>query len=242
MRKKLTKTIVITGATGDIASLLIAKIAKDLPETRLILLSRQLSALTEKFGHLPQAVLLENEAVTSHRIDLAAYDCDILINNAGFAVFKPFYQQTDQEIQQQMAVNFQFAVDCLKAFKPRQQVINIASIAGKLPSSKSSIYAASKAALLFFSDALRMEEPELIVTTVNTGPVKTKFHQGNQTYLQKVGRTALTPEQVASQIFKILGKNKRELNLPRSLALAAKLRALTPTLFDKISTRFFNFK
>ena len=118
-------------------------------------------------------------------------------------------------------------------------MINIASIAGKLPTGKSSIYVASKAALITFSDALRMENPQLIVTTVNTGPVKTKFHKDNGDYLEKVGKNAISASKVADKVVNNLGKRKREINLPWTLSTAAKLSSYFPSLFDFISAKFF---
>lgn len=234
----MTRNIVITGATGDIAAALI----KNLPDDHLILLSRNLSALTEKYGHLPNVTLLENDSVSADRNFDRQFSVDILINNAGIGVFKPLMSMSDEEIRQQFEVNSLFPIMCWRFFNPQVQVINIASIAGKVPSPKSSIYAASKAALINFSDAMRMENPEIIVTTVNTGPVKTKFHADNQAYLTKVGSTALTADQVAQQILKNLGKRKREINLPVTLKIVAKMRMIFPSLVDFLAGHFFNFK
>ena len=99
-------------------------------------------------------------------------------------------------------------IQLTRQLKPILQLINIASIAGKLPTRKSSIYAASKAALITFSDALRMENPQLIVTTVNTGPVRTKFHKNNGDYLNKVDKSAISAAKVADKIVNIFGKRK----------------------------------
>lgn len=230
----MTRKIAITGATGDIA----ARLIEMLPNDHLILLSRDLSALTEKYGHLDHVSLMTNdELLTGPKITV-----DILINNAGFGVFKPLSVLTDEEIKQQFEVNSLFPIQCLRFFNPQVQLINIASIAGKIPSAKSTVYAASKAALISFSDALRMERPDLIVTTVNTGPVTTKFHADNVDYLAKVGKNAISAEKVAQTILKNIGKKKREINLPWTMALVAKCRSLVPAVVDYCAVHFFNFK
>lgn len=216
--KKLTRTIAITGATGDIAAALI----QALPNDHLILLSRNIESLKEKYGHLTNVELLENRAVHNAQ----PISVDILINNAGFGLFKELSALTDQEIEDQFEINSIFPIQCIRFFNPKVQLINIASIAGKIPSAKSTIYAASKAALIAFSDAYRMERPDLIVTTVNSGPVKTKFHADNQAYLKKVGSNAITSDKVAAKIISALGKNKREINLPWQMTVIAKLRQL----------------
>jgi short-subunit dehydrogenase len=233
----LAKNIVITGATGDIAKEIVSLLSKT--NDHLILVSRSRTALEKLYGQLANVTLLTNdELLTAEQ----SYDVDILINNAGFGIFKDFTELTDSEITEQFVINTLMPIQLTRQLKPRLQLINIASIAGKLPTRKSSIYAASKAALITFSDALRMENPQLIVTTVNTGPVRTKFHKDNGDYLNKLGKSAISAAKVADKIVNNLGKRKRELNLPWTLSTAAKLRSLFPSLVDFLSTRFFNFK
>lgn len=215
MKKKLSKkNIVITGASGDIAQALIPR----LEGHNLILLSRS----------LPQPVIPEK--------------VDILINNAGFGEFAELSNLSDEQIDEMFKVNTLDLIKRTRDLRPELQVINIASIAGKLPTAKSTVYAASKAAVLAFSDALRLENPNLIVTTVNTGAVRTKFHKDNVDYLEKVGENAVSAEYVADKIEQVLGKKKREVNLPVQLAFVAKIRALFPSLVDNIGNRFFNYK
>lgn len=55
------------------------------------------------------------------------------------------------------------------------------------------------------------------MTTVNPGPIATHFFDladPSGDYLKSVGKLTLQPEAVAKKIVSILGKNKRELNLP----------------------------
>lgn len=237
-RKKLTKiTIVITGASGDIAQAMVKKLAGQ-EKYDLILLSRNLTKLSKIYSDLTalsNIKLLQNEAEIPGKVD-------ILINNAGFGTFANLTDLSKSQIEEEFQINTIWPILMIQKLNPQLQVINIASIAGKVPSSKSSIYAASKAGLIAFSDALRMERPDLIVTTVNTGPVKTKFHADNPGYLGKVGKNAVSAEFVADRIVKNLGKAKRELNLPWQMALIAKLRAIFPGLIDFMAVRFFNFK
>lgn len=235
MKKKLTKKIVITGATGDIAQ----EIVKRLSAEHLILVSRSRERLLELYGDLAGVTLLTNDELLSGK---QVMTCDILINNAGFGLFKSLEELTDAEITEQFVINTLMPIQLTRQLQPEQQVVNIASIAGKLPTAKATIYAATKAAILAFSDALRMEKPNLIVTTVNTGPVRTKFHKVNPDYLKKVGKNAISASKVADKIVNNLGKRKREINLPWTLALVAKLRGIFPSAIDFLSSRFFNFK
>ena len=81
--------------------------------------------------------------------------------------------------------------------------------------------------------------------TVNLGPVYTNFFNiADQTgeYVKNVQEFMLDPDDVAWQVVHYFGSNKRELNLPLSLAVAAKLYNLFPTIGDKISLDFASRK
>lgn len=232
MKKQSFKRILITGATGDIAQALIKKLS----QFEVHLLARDKAKLEAIYGLQDRFYFYDYDEIDQ------IPEIDILINNAGFAVFERFFEQKISEIEEQFEVNSLLPIRLVHQIKPKVQVINIASIAGKLPTSKSSIYAASKAALIVFSDVIRLESPDLIITTVNTGPVTTKFHINNQDYLKKVGKNAVSADFVAEKIVKNLGKKKKELNLPIQMAILARLRAIFPNLVDFIGNKFFNLK
>ena len=118
-------------------------------------------------------------------------------------------------------------------------IINIVSMAGLIATSKSSLYSATKFAAIGFSNALRLEliPYGVYVTTVNPGPIRTGFFDQadpDGSYLKSVDRFLLEPDAVARKIVKIIGKNKRELNLPVLLNLAHKFYTLFPKLADKL--------
>lgn len=127
------------------------------------------------------------------------------------------------------------------------QIINVASLAGKVSTPKSTVYSASKHAVLGFTNGLRMEleGTNVHVTAVNPGPIKTNFFdiadpEGN--YASKMERMILDPDYVASQVVNVIGKNKREVNLPFSLSLGARLYQWFPRLSEVIAGRFFKMK
>ena len=126
-------------------------------------------------------------------------------------------------------------------------IINIVSMAGLIATGKSSLYSATKFAAIGFSNALRLELMPygVYVTTVNPGPIRTGFFDQadpDGTYLKSVDRFLLEPDAVAKKIVKIIGKNKRELNLPVLLNLAHKFYTLFPKLADKLAGETFNYK
>lgn len=56
-------------------------------------------------------------------------------------------------------------------------IFNVASMAGKMATPKSTVYSATKFAVLGFSNALRLElrPANVFVTTINPGPIATEF-------------------------------------------------------------------
>jgi short-subunit dehydrogenase len=133
------------------------------------------------------------------------------------------------------------------ADKEQGHIINIASQAGKMATSKSSIYSATKFAVIGYSNALRLELKQIgiTVTTVNPGPIDTNFFDiadQSGTYLEKVGNMVLSSKSVAERIAKLIGTNKRELNLPYSMELASKFYTLFPKTGDFLALKLFDAK
>lgn len=178
---------------------------------------------------------------------------DVLINNAGFGVFKSFDETSIDEERAMFDVNVFGVVACMKQVIGKMkelntgQIINIASIAGKIATPKSSAYAASKHAVLGFTNATRMEliNTNVQITTINPGPIRTNFFEiadvsGN--YVKNVGNIMLDPVFVAKKVVATIGTRKREVNLPKWMGLGPILFALMPTLFEKVSAGSLNKK
>ncbi|GFH42394.1 short-chain dehydrogenase [Lactococcus hodotermopsidis] len=243
------RNLLITGATGDIAREIIARVKDDY---RLILLSRDVTSLAEFSEHLYQVDLTDEMALTEvcQQISDKFGVIDVLINNAGYGNFQEFLGYSADEIRQMFEVNVFALMTVTRVFLPDMiaqqsgQIINIASIASYLATAKSTIYAASKFAVRGFSDALRQEvfDYNINVLVVNTGPVLTKFHADNAAYLIKVGKNVVTAAYVADKVVASLGKQRRELNLPRQVNVARILAGIFPNTTDKITRRFFNLK
>lgn len=104
-----------------------------------------------------------------------------LVNNAGFGVWGAFEQR---EIKPQMEVlltDLIAPVDLTHALLPllrrnRGFIINVSSLAGESPLPYMSTYAAAKAGLTWWSEAMRIEiEREVCVVTLSPGPSPTGF-------------------------------------------------------------------
>ena len=260
MRKKLTKNklknVVITGANGDLATSIINLLEAD----NIILISRNIDNLLEKYANRENIYLYQCDIAKDKEVGLVCQDIsrrfgaiDLLINNAGYGQFKNFMAFSYDEIKDMFTVNTLALMNITRRFlagmKENNQghIINISSMASKMATAQSSIYAASKFAVLGFSNALRLELAgnNIIVTTVNPGPIKTKFFDiadPSGEYLDKVSNLALDPDKLALKIVKNIGRKKREINAPRLMEFAARLYTIFPRTGDFLALKMFNYK
>lgn len=254
MKPNFKGTVLITGASSGIGHSIALESVKKGYE--VIIVSRRvekLQLLKERCNRISP------DSATFYRMDLLDIDnvenviteilnnhtIDILINNAGMGLTKYTVHTEINEIFNVFKVNTlsliyiskRIAVQMLELNKGH--IIQIGSIAGKVPTPKTAIYSASKAAVISFSNALRQELRlfNITVTTVNTGPVNTEFFDKVDTsddYLDSVKLFMLTDEKVARKIVQSYWKNKREINLPLILNMGAKLYHFLPSLADKL--------
>lgn len=120
----------------------------------------------------------------------------ILVNNAGIAVWKPFAEQTFEEIESQVRVDLEgqlkMARECLPYLD--DAVINIGSGAAMHPHATLPTYSAAKFGVRGFTKNLALEHPEKRVFVVNPRMVKTAMTGY---------RGSMTPEQVAEVVVRV---------------------------------------
>ena len=110
---------------------------------------------------------------------------DILVNNAGVGLAASFAETTPDEFRRVMDVNFWGVVHGCRAAAPIMTaqrsgvIINVASILGKRGMPFSSAYAASKFAVVGFSESLRAElaASNVAVSTICPGAVESEIWQ-----------------------------------------------------------------
>jgi short-subunit dehydrogenase len=144
-------------------------------------------------------------------------------------------------------------VRCTKAVLPHMlhagsgHIVNIASMAGKVASAKSSGYTATKHAVLGFTNSLRLElvGTGVSLSAINPGPINTPFFDRADpggTYVKNIAWFMLQPEKVVSAIIAAIEHNKDEKNLPRIAGIGIVFAQLFPRIFDWISHRMLNKK
>lgn len=191
------------------------------------------------------------EAVVQ-RIEREVGTVDILVNAAGFGRFDLALDMPMTTVEQLFRVNV-LGVMYMTQLIGRQMatvhhghIINIASMAGKMATPKSAIYAATKAAVIGYSNGLRLELKPLgvKVTTVNPGPIRTEFFERAQAtdYEAAVDWITLDPDKLAKRIVNAMTRSVREINAPAIMQMGATLYTLMPHVGDFFAGGIFNRK
>jgi len=259
----VNKLVLITGASSGLGEQIAYAAAKQ--NASLILCARNMDRLGEVAINCQN---LTTGNVVIQALDITDYDSvenlvafvddysqevDILVNNAGLGIFKPFIETSNEEIDSMFSVNVLGLMYLTQKIAVRMaengsgQIVNIASQAGKIATPKSSVYAATKFAVLGFSNALRLELKPLgiKVMTVNPGPMRTPFfNQADPTgeYLKQVSMFVTEPQTLAKKIVNHFGTSKREINTPWVMELGSKAYSLFPHVGDFLAGGLFNKK
>lgn len=170
---------------------------------------------------------------------------DVLVNCAGFAVYRTFEQSDAREIERLVRVNLIGAMAVTHAFLPAMiarrsgHVVNVASVAGLMPLTPCAAYSTAKWGMVGFSHALRWELAELGIRVhlVCPGRVKTPFFD-HETFRSRPSRPEAEQwvpiEKVTRGILRAIERGRFSTTIPWTLGLAIRLRNLAPGLFDRL--------
>lgn len=144
---------------------------------------------------------------------------DILINNAGIAVYGSVEEMPSEKWAEIIQINVLGVYHVAKAVVPIMKsqaggdIINIASTAGLKGSANSSAYSASKAAVIGFSESLmyEMRKENIRVSTLTPSTIATDMTVSDLKITDGDPERVLQPEDFAELIVHILKFNKRVL-------------------------------
>ncbi len=247
-------TVLITGASGGIGGACAQRFAA--LGCRLILTGRSRDLLDELALRLRPA---DTTVIPADLTDSASLSqlcdqvherferLDILINNAGVGLYAPSFESRPEKVRQLFELNFFAPVELVRRLLPLipsgGSVVNVSSIAGKVPLPWLNIYSASKYALNAYSDGLRMEldGSGIQVLCVCPGYVGTDFSQNviqgavpDRVTEQK--KFKITAEQCAEAIVDGIQKRKRTVVTPIvGWGLAILARLLPSTLYGRMA-------
>lgn len=185
----MPETALVTGASSGIGEQFARQLAARGHD--LVLVARRADRLERLAGEVPTqahvvACDLANDAASlAGRVEELGAQIDLLVNNAGFGTSGPFLEHDAVRDAEQVRLNCEAIVTLCHAFLPgmierrRGGVINVASTAGMQPIPYESVYAATKAFALSFTDALHTElrGSGVRVMSVNPGPVPTEWQE-----------------------------------------------------------------
>ena len=212
------KVAVITGASSGIG----AATARALHAEgyQVALLARRLDRLQALASELGRGALAVEADVTrrddlveaARRVRAELGGTDVLVNNAGVMLLGPFGPELHSDYEAMVNVNLLGAITTTEVFldqlrERRGDLVTISSVAGRTTRPGDAVYAATKWALIGFSDCLRKEFlPDLRVTVIEPGAVATEL-PGHITDPQVRARTeasyaevSITAEDVAAVV------------------------------------------
>ena len=190
MRNLQGKTVIVTGGGGGIGGATCRRFAQE--GARVAILDLNLDAAETVAAAIRgaggQAHALHCDITDRASVDaaLAATEAhfgpiDVLVNNAGWDVFKPFTKTEPAQWDKLIAINLIGALNMHHAVLPgmvaRRQgrIVNISSDAARVGSSGEAVYAACKGGLVAFSKTIAREHARhgITVNVVCPGPTDT---------------------------------------------------------------------
>jgi short-subunit dehydrogenase len=229
MNGPLLRTALITGASGGIGYELAKLFARDRvglvlvarSGDRLATVAQELRSLGAPGVEVIVADLADTQAVPALLRELSArrLDVDVLVNNAGYGLSGSF-ATTDQATELGM---IQLNVGALTALtkgllpgmlaRGHGRILNVASTAGFQPGPFAAVYAATKAYVVSFSEALAEElaGTGVTVTTLAPGPTATGFALRAKMQRSRLFRpgTTMTARAVAAAGYSALKRGRR---------------------------------
>ena len=140
---------------------------------------------------------------------------DIIINNAGFGTFGKFYK-TDWRIEEKM-INLHvlnttlltklFLKDMVK--RNEGKILNISSVAAFQPGPLMSLYYATKAYILHFTEAISNEvkDKNISISVLCPGQTNTNFQKNVSSKKNRINFSSSSPEKVAKYGYESLKNN-----------------------------------
>jgi uncharacterized protein len=182
------KTVVITGASSGIGRATALEMARR--GANVVLGARRLEQLEQAAAECRALGVTAKAVVTDVTkpedclaLMAAAGKVDVLVNNAGFAIFDGIAEAKPDELRGMMDTNYFGAVHCTQAVLPQMlerrggTIVNVSSICGIMGFARMGGYCATKFALIGFTEALRDEVlPRGVrVALVCPGTTETEF-------------------------------------------------------------------
>lgn len=225
-------TALITGASSGIGAAFAEELAQQ--KTDLVLVARSENKLNHLADKLQSQFAIRAEVIVQdltlpsagksvfETVAQKGITIDLLINNAGFGDYGAFVDRSLSKQMEMIQLNITAVVELTGLFLPEMKqkgtggIINISSIAGFQPLPYMSIYAATKAFVLNFTEALWAENKGsgVNILALCPGPTESQFFitaEFPQSFAGKNGGNLTSTEEVVKEALSALGKNQSTL-------------------------------
>jgi short-subunit dehydrogenase len=205
------KRFLITGASRGIGRAIAEQLAAD--DAVLLLHGRDTVALAQTRRAVERrcakVILLVHDLAKRSGISELISEAgnapiDLLVNNAGVAVVKPFTEITTIEWEQTIGVNitapFMLTQHFASRMPPGSSVVNILSIAARSGFANWSAYCMSKFALEGFSQCVREELRDRKIRVINVYPAATDTNIWNKVEGEWPRERMISPQEVAGAV------------------------------------------
>lgn len=257
MTKIANRSVLITGAAAGIGKLIAERCLKQKAYKVILWDINEASLLDtkEEFAKKGYDVLTDVVDVADLNDIIRAASVlkeeigslDILFNNAGIVVGKRFEEHSHRDISKTIDINvsgvMHVALEFLQDMIDQKEghIINLASAAGLIPNPNMSVYAASKWAVVGWSESLRLEQEEnqtgVKVTTVMPSYINTGMFDGVKSPLLT---PIMNPEFIVDKIMQAVKNDEILLMEPFMTKTIPFLRGiLPPRAFDFIAGKIF---
>jgi len=227
------RTVIVTGGGGGIGGATCRRFAAEGAKVAVFDLNldaaETVAAGIRGTGHAAEAFRCDitdrasvDAALTSTEARLGPID--VLVNNAGWDIFKPFTKTAPKDWERLIAINLTGALHMHHAVLPGMvarksgRIVNIASDAARVGSSGEAVYAACKGGLVAFSKTIAREHSRhnITVNVVCPGPTDTALFED---YKQGAGNPEKLVEAFTRSI--PLGRIGRPDDLPGAILFFA---------------------
>ncbi len=195
MQRFSGKTVIVTGGGGGIGGAACQRFASEGANVAVfdmnLASAEKVAAAIATAGGKAQAfacdITQRDQVDAAVAATQAAFgSVDVLVNNAGWDIFKPFTKTMPAEWDKLIAINLVGALHMLHAVLPVMaakgggRIVNIASDAGRVGSSGEAVYAACKGGLISLSKTLAREHARhnITVNVICPGPTDTALLDG----------------------------------------------------------------
>jgi short-subunit dehydrogenase len=180
------------------------------------------------------------------RLAAEAGPVDVLVNNAGVGWSGRFADMPPERIPELVALDLTAALLLTRELLPgmtergRGHVVNVGSIAGAAGGRGEAVYAACKAGLAGFTEALRQEHANGPVdfSLIVPGPVDTPFFERRGTPYERGFPRPVNAGRVAIAVRDAILERRAEVVVPAWLGIAMRVRGAAPELYRPLADRF----